>query len=172
MFAALGRSAPSLGSRLGASRPLKKTNLVLITLAVGGALLLSGCTAPDNGDDGQVLVEMKAPVKFEPETITIERGTEVVWINRDSTGHNVVSDDGSFDGMDPNKLLRGGQQFSFTFDEPGIYPYHCEPHAAPSGDGSYNGMIGTVIVLNEDGSTPTPDEPAAGDDNTTGNETA
>lgn len=146
-------------------------NLVLFTLAIGGALLISGCTAPTN-DEEQELVEMQSGLKFEPQEITIDPGTEVVWINRDSTGHNVVSDDGAFEDMDPNKLLNGGQKFSFTFDEPGVYPYHCEPHAFPKDDGTWGGMTGTVIVRNADGTLPTEEPTTGSDDNATGNETA
>lgn len=141
-----------------------KSNLLIFTLAVAGALLLAGCTSP-GGEDETEVVEMKPGSKFEPKELTIEPGTKVTWINRDSIGHDVTSDDGSFES---SKLLNGGQTHEVTFDEPGVYTYHCTPHSFPQEDG-YGGMIGTIIVLNEDGSTPTPDDGAG---NETDNETA
>lgn len=139
--------------------------LLSFTLAMGGALLLAGCTSPDGDDDhAQVVVEMVSGNEFDPETITVEPGTKVTWINRDTLGHTATSDD---DGqMFDSGNLNGGQSFSYTFDEPGVYTYHCTPHAFENTEGEYQGMTATVIVLNEDGSTPTPDDGAADDNET------
>jgi plastocyanin len=40
-------------------------------------------------------------------------------------------------------LLSVGQLFSFTFDEPGTYPYYCDNHGGPGGEG----MSGVIIVV-------------------------
>jgi plastocyanin len=49
--------------------------------------------------------------------------------------HTVTSDtSGIF-----NRGIGPGQSFSFTFNEPGTYNYHCIPHEADD-------MTGTVIV--------------------------
>lgn len=143
-----------------------KSNLLIFTLAVGGAMLLAGCTSP-GGEDETEVVEMKGS-QFQPKELTIEPGTKVTWVNRDSIGHDVTANDGTF----ASDTLNGGQTFEFTFDEPGVYEYHCTPHSFPQEDG-YGGMTGTIIVLNEDGSTPTADGGAGnetGDE--PGNETA
>ncbi len=52
--------------------------------------------------------------------------------------HTVTADDGSFD----SGTLNGGQSFSYTFEQPGEYPYYCALHGAPGGVG----MAGTVTV--------------------------
>jgi plastocyanin len=62
---------------------------------------------------------------FKPAHITIERGTRVRWINKDSAEHTATANNGrSFD----SGLLRKGQRYSHTFKRAGKKPYHCEPH--------------------------------------------
>jgi plastocyanin len=62
---------------------------------------------------------------FKPAHITIERGTRVRWINKDSVKHTATANNGrSFD----SGLLRKGQRYSHTFKRAGKKPYHCEPH--------------------------------------------
>lgn len=71
---------------------------------------------------------------YAPEVIKVKAGTKVTWTNKDTVPHNVVGDE--YDELN-GKLLDKGESFSFTFDEPGTYPYHCAPHPY---------MKGTVIV--------------------------
>ena len=63
---------------------------------------------------------------FNPSTITINKGDTVVWINKDSIRHSVVSDSGS--ELD-SSLLSQEQSYSHTFNEAGTYNYHCAPHS-------------------------------------------
>ena len=77
---------------------------------------------------------------FEAQTITVAVGDTVTWNVAGSFGHTVTSDAGAFDsGEDP---LREGDTFSFTFNEPGTFPYYCRFHGGPGGVG----MSGTVVV--------------------------
>lgn len=71
---------------------------------------------------------------FSPASITVPVGTTVTWTNRDSAPHSIVSDAGTFSG----RSFGNGQSFSFTFTEPGSYPYHCGIHTT---------MHGTVTVM-------------------------
>jgi plastocyanin len=77
---------------------------------------------------------------FNPASITVPKGTTVTWINQDTADHTIVNDaQGSIARgalFTSNPLPKGGS-FSYTFDTPGIYPYHCSLH--PS-------MKATVIV--------------------------
>ena len=57
----------------------------------------------------------------------------VMWINKDSVTHHVVSDTGVFDSGD----LATGQSYNYTFNQTGSFPYHCSIH--PS-------MTGTIVV--------------------------
>lgn len=83
-------------------------------------------------------------LRFTPPTITVPVGTTVTWRNAEGIGHTITS--GAWgdvnettglrgsqeaDGMFRHALARAGEEgdtFSFTFTEPGEYPYFCEPH--------------------------------------------
>ena len=83
-------------------------------------------------------------LRFMPETITVPVGTTVTWRNGETIGHTITS--GAWGDVNESTGLRGsqsadglfdhalaprgeeGDSFSFTFDEPGEYPYFCQPH--------------------------------------------
>jgi plastocyanin len=65
--------------------------------------------------------------------LTVKVGTTVTWTNQDSAPHTVTADDNSWGS---GRMAKGGQ-YSFSFDQPGTYPYHCGAHPA---------MTGTIIV--------------------------
>jgi plastocyanin len=72
--------------------------------------------------------------------LTVRVGTAVTWTNNDgNVAHTTTSDDGVWD----SGLLSGGGTFNVTFDQPGVYPYYCQPHGGPGGQG----MSGTIIVI-------------------------
>ncbi len=62
---------------------------------------------------------------FAPANIVVDFGSTVTWTNNDKVGHTVTSDKGG--ELDSPLFGRDGT-FSHTFDEPGEYWYHCEPH--------------------------------------------
>jgi plastocyanin len=77
---------------------------------------------------------------FIPASITVPKGTTVTWVNQDTTDHQIVNDAQGSIGQGTlftSNSLQKGAQFSFRFDTPGTYPYHCSIH--PS-------MKATVIV--------------------------
>lgn len=86
---------------------------------------------------GTTTINMK-DFEFQPNAITVPKGTTVVFVNQDNAKHTATSDDGSFNSKD----MSGGQTFSFTFDQPGVYAYHCEFH----GDKGGVDMAGTITV--------------------------
>lgn len=99
-------------------------------------------------DTTEVLMEN---FKFSPDTITVQKGEVVKWIqNVDGTPHNTVS--GTISGGDcsPDSLWESplysdkGKTFSFKFDTVGAFSYYCEPHCGIE-------MYGLVTV--EDPST-------------------
>ena len=71
--------------------------------------------------------------RFNPGMVEITAGSEVTWTNQELIVHTATADDGTFDSGDLSK----GDSFSFTFDEPGEYPYFCQYH---------DNMQGTVVV--------------------------
>ena len=64
---------------------------------------------------------------FNPNTITIKKGTTVTWINQDSTIHTVKSD--TFNSPDLNQ----GDKFQFTFNNAGTFNYSCGIHPSMTG---------------------------------------
>ena len=78
---------------------------------------------------------------YENKTTTVSVGTTVIWIHEGRYPHTVTLDDGSVDSGN----LGGGDTFSYTFDQPGSYPYYCTYHGGPAG----SGMSGTIIVAEE-----------------------
>jgi plastocyanin len=90
----------------------------------------------DKASQGQGKVTLSNN-KFEPKTITVKAGSEVVWESKEGT-HNVTADDGSW----KSPTLTAGQTFTHKFDKPGKYPYYCTFHG---GKGGHN-MAGVVNV--------------------------
>jgi plastocyanin len=58
----------------------------------------------------------------------------VVWTNTDTMVHNVTSTNGMFS----SGAMQPGQQYSLSFNAPGVYSYRCTLHP---------GMTGTITVL-------------------------
>lgn len=86
---------------------------------------------------------------YRPSDITVEVGTTVIWTNNGAQDHTVTDDDGAFDSGNMN----AGDEFSFTFRQPGIYKYFCEPHP----------WMKAVVRVHEPGKPP-PQERSGEDD--------
>jgi plastocyanin len=61
---------------------------------------------------------------FSPDQMTVAPGTTVTWTNDGQQPHTSTADDGTWD----SGTLQPGDDYSFTFDEPGTYTYHCSIH--------------------------------------------
>jgi plastocyanin len=128
--------------------------LVIACLALG---LVAGCGDDDDDDGGGggnggattqeetgggggggAQVGMQN-IQFDPAEVTVNAGETVTWTNDEAVAHDV---DGSGPGGDfssgPEGGMNEGDEFVFTFDEPGTYDYVCRVHAP--------GMAGTVTV--------------------------
>jgi len=80
-------------------------------------------------------------IQFNPQNIKVSKGTKVTWVNDETVEHYVNTDSHPAHTYYPaqnSKLLQKGEQFSLTFDQSGIYPYHCSAHASS--------MIGSLLV--------------------------
>ncbi len=78
---------------------------------------------------------------YSPQEIRISPGTTVTWVNLDSVMHTVSfgehgDEHGSGAGIDSGPM-NYMDAWSYTFEEPGVYEYHCDPHPY---------MTGKVIV--------------------------
>ena len=68
---------------------------------------------------------------FSPASITVTKGTTVAWVNQDAANHQIINDaQGSITqgALFSSNALQKGASYSFTFDTPGTYPYHCAIH--------------------------------------------
>lgn len=94
--------------------------------------------------NGEVVEVRSLDNTFRLETIQIEAGTEVLWINGGRNEHNVLPVDevAAFAGFRVEREdFTPGDRYSYVFDTPGVFPYYCSIHGTQNA-----GMIGTVIV--------------------------
>jgi plastocyanin/uncharacterized membrane protein YozB (DUF420 family) len=121
-------------------KPWMRLTLLLWIAAAGLGILTYGVWYMDD----EALAEVQSNevsmqnFAFNPNSLTIEVGTEVTWINNEPAPHTVTFDDGS---VDSGEMLQG-DRFSHTFTEVGEYALHCDYHGGPGG-----GMAMTVIVV-------------------------
>jgi plastocyanin len=104
--------------------------IFLGVLLILGVVAVSGCTSQTQSTANSVTIQNMA---FNPSTLNVQVGTTVMWINKDSTTHQVVSDSGLFKSGN----LTNGMSYNYTFTQAGSFPYHCAIH--PS-------MTGTIVV--------------------------
>lgn len=65
--------------------------------------------------------------KFNPDSLTINKGDTVIWTNQDAMPHKI-----SGSGFVSNNLSNG-QSYSFTFKDAGNYEYICSIHPSMKG---------------------------------------
>ena len=87
-------------------------------------------------------VEVKAlDNTFIEEEVDVAVGTEVVWKNGGRNDHDIVPvADGESWGVGID-AFHPGDEYSYTFSEPGEYAYYCTIHGTAD-----VGMTGTIIV--------------------------
>jgi plastocyanin len=67
--------------------------------------------------------------QFTPATLQVTQGTTVTWTNNGPANHTTTSDTGVWD----SGVLQAGRSFSFRFNAPGTFAYHCTIHPAMKG---------------------------------------
>ena len=100
----------------------------VLLLAVALASILVACSGESTDTTGATGDEQRveiADLAFNPETLTVATGSTVTWVSADpDLPHTSTSDDDLW----ASERLNEGEQFSFTFEEPGTYAYFCEVH--------------------------------------------
>jgi plastocyanin len=121
----------------------------ILVVVLGTFIAVAGCTG--YGSSSPAPSATPAPATgaatvtiqnfaFVPASITVPKGTTVTWVNQDPVNHQILNDAGASiaeGALFSSDSLPNGGTYSFRFDSPGTYPYHCSIH--PS-------MKGTVIV--------------------------
>jgi plastocyanin len=107
---------------------------LLVTAAAGG---LAGCfsehvqappagqcvAAPDSTPQGSPIIHI-IDFAFQAASTCVAVGTTVTWQNDDTQAHTSTADQGEWD----SPLLSPGNSFTFTFNQPGTFAFHCTPH--------------------------------------------
>lgn len=104
------------------------------TVAVGGGPRKIALQAAPAGTTVTVNIQGPPP-RFVPETVTVEAGTTIEWVNNGKNVHTVTDNEGAWD----SGSLAPGEKFSRQFDVKGTFGYYCIPHHAM-------GMVGTIVV--------------------------
>lgn len=111
--------------------------IAAIVLTLGLALLVSAGIALAQSNSSAVTI---SDFQFTPASVQVAQGTTVNWTNNGPTNHTTTSDTGVWD----SGSLAAGKSFSFTFNTPGTFAYHCAIH--PS-------MKGTITVTPASGAS-------------------
>lgn len=135
--------------------PQDRRSFLRRAAGVAGLSVVGGGAAeaarPTGGRADTVVTVTVAPednLVFDPELIRISPGTTVTFV-WDGSNHNVVVDDqpgGADWGGTPGgtgTVYDAGHEYSHTFETPGRYEFHCEPHRSA-------GMQGTIEVIEPD----------------------
>jgi plastocyanin len=103
---------------------------VLVAAAI--IALIAGCGGASHAGDAQPSnVVVLKNIAFNPSTVTIRAGQQVVWKFEDGgVPHNVT-------GTDFTSAIMGSGSYAHTFSAPGTYQYQCTIHS---------GMTGQVVV--------------------------
>lgn len=71
------------------------------------------------------IVENNGKYSFQPGTLNIKVGTQIIWTNTSDASHTVTSDTGAFNTPSPIAM---SQTFMFLFTQAGTFKYHCTIH--------------------------------------------
>ncbi|MHB8648363.1 MAG: IPT/TIG domain-containing protein [Thermomicrobiales bacterium] len=131
----MGRSVQRIGG--------KRVGIALVFAIVLAGLVMVGhaTTAPPD-----VAIAMQGFQFVTPNgtiNVTIPVGTKVTWTNNDPSPiqHTATSDPAVTPAFNSGPLIHGAS-FSLTFNQTGVFPYHCFFHGNPG-----LGMHGTITVV-------------------------
>ena len=114
-----------------------KKNLFVTALGISSILFTAPSCSKNNDDiNGRDKTVHMATGNFMPETLTVSRGTTVVWVNDSNDAHTVFSS--SEENLDSGQMIPGAT-YNHTFNTVGRIEYTCTLH---------RGDIGVIIVTN------------------------
>jgi plastocyanin len=117
--------------------PVKRSLIACVALVVALVVVAPAAGARGDHTTGMAprvrvrIVDQGTSGRFRPGSITIDRGTVVKWVNRDSQTH--TSTGNSWDSGN----IAAGDSFRKRFRHRGTFAYHCTIHP---------NMLGTIRV--------------------------
>jgi len=114
--------------------------VVILLIAAGGYFIFIRGNKTPTPESNQLsnqqnqqssTTESKITIKnfvFDPSTLTIKKGTTVIWTNEDSIPHKIKSD--TFN----SEIINKGESFQFKFNNKGTYDYICGIHQYMKGE--------------------------------------
>jgi len=103
------------------------------TVAVPATAVRPTATAAPKPAGKTVMVDIQV-FQFMPNALEVKAGTTVIWTNKDNIEHSITNGvPGKLGGKFDSGFFTQGKTFSFTFTEPGEYPYFCMRHNSMQG---------------------------------------
>src|SRR5829696_1210878 len=91
----------------------------------GGGIQIGGGGSPGGASRQSGMGEVSiVDFAFQPMAIFVGAGQTVEWTNTGNADHTVDSDTEIFE----SDIIDPGETYRYTFDDPGIFPYHCDIH--------------------------------------------
>ena len=124
---------------------LKSVHWVMLLIILVISIAVAGCTGYQQPPGSTTTPQTPIPggntvtiqnFAFSPPTMTVSQGTTVTWVNKDSADHKIINDasGSNAEGAIFNSpIIPQGGSYSFTFNIPGTYPYHCSIHPSMKG---------------------------------------
>lgn len=84
-----------------------------------------------------VEISLTGNLTFSPSQVTAAPGTRIRWINEESIAHTVTPE--GHDAWTSASLSNAGDTFEVVLNNPGEFPYFCQPHQA-------QGMTGGIVI--------------------------
>jgi plastocyanin len=103
------------------------------TVAGPATAVRPAATAAPKPAGKTVMVDIQV-FQFMPNALEVKAGTTVIWTNKDNIEHSITNGvPGKLGGKFDSGFFTQGKTFSFTFTEPGEYPYFCMRHNSMQG---------------------------------------
>lgn len=108
-----------------------------LMLLLGGLFFVSGCS---NDIPQPRVVEVEIiDYRYQPQTVTINPGDTVRWVNHEKRQYHSVKLNGYGGGdLVGSEYLFPGESWEHTFTQEGVYSYLCGPHPE---------MVGNISVV-------------------------
>jgi plastocyanin len=98
-------------------------------IALAGTLVLVLAGVQPAGAAPKTHTVIVEAMRFVPETLTVQRGDRVVWVNKDLFPHTATATGGAFD----SRNIGANASWTYVAREPGRYAYLCSLHTTMTG---------------------------------------